>query len=67
MCNVSITIAYMSASPLATSHCEEKTSNSRLKTRGAAAPALELLGVFVRFRRTFPEGITFGGASAHEF
>ena len=45
----------------------KQTSNSSLKTCGAAAPALELLGVFVRFRRTFVEVITFGGASAHEF
>ena len=44
-----------------------KTSNSSLKTRGGAAPALELLGVFVRFRRTFAKVITFGGASVHEF
>ena len=45
-----------------------ETSNSSLKTRGAAAPpALKLLGVFVRFRRTFAEVIMFGGASAHEF
>ena len=34
---------------------------------GLPPPALELLGVFVRFRRTFAEVITFGGASAHEF
>ena len=47
--------------------CAGETSNSSLKTRGAAAPTLELLGVFVRFRRTFAEVITFGGASAHEF
>ena len=53
-------------------HTEEavvtnQTSNSSLKTRGAAAPALELLDVFDRFRRTFAEVITFGEASAHEF
>ena len=43
------------------------TSNSSSKTRGADAPALELLGVFLRFRITFAEIITFSGASAHEF
>ena len=43
------------------------TSNSSSKTRGADAPALELLGVFLRFRITFAEVITFSGASAHEF
>ena len=43
------------------------TSNSSSKTRGAAAPTLELLGVFLRFRITFAEVITFSGASAHEF
>ena len=46
---------------------QKQTSNSSLKTRGAAAPALELLGVFLRFRRTFAEDITFNGASAQEF
>ena len=44
-----------------------KTSNSSSKTCGAAAPTLELLGDYVRFRRTFAEVITFGEASAHEF
>ena len=37
------------------------------KLVGLPPLALELLGVFLRFRRTFAEVITFGGASAHEF
>ena len=37
--------------------------NDRMTTSNA----LELLGVFVMFRRTFTEVITIGGASAHEF
>ena len=37
------------------------------KLVGLPPPALELLGVFLRFRITFAEVITFSGASAHEF
>ena len=37
------------------------------KLVGLPPPALELLGVFLRFRKTFAEVITFSGASAHEF
>ena len=44
-----------------------KTSNSSLKTRGAAAPRTRITWRLFRFRRTFVEVITFGGASAHEF
>ena len=43
------------------------TSNSSSKTCGAAALHSNYLDVFLRFRRTFAEVITFGGASAHEF
>ena len=44
------------------------TSNSSSKMRGAAAPLpSNYLGVFIRFRRTFAEVITFGEAAAHEF
>ena len=37
------------------------------KLVGLPPPTLELLGVFLRFRITFAEVITFSGASAHEF
>ena len=37
------------------------------KLVGLPPPALELLGVFLRFKITFAEVITFSGASAHEF
>ena len=37
------------------------------KLVGLPPPALELLGVFLRFRIIFAEVITFSGASAHEF
>ena len=35
------------------------------KTRGAAAPHSNYLGVFCRFRRVFARVITFVGASAY--
>ena len=37
------------------------------KLVGLPPPHSNYLGVFPRFRRTFPEVITFGEASAHEF
>ena len=46
-----------------------KTSNSSLKTRGAAAPRTRITSAsfLIKFRRTFAEVITFGEATAHEF
>ena len=44
------------------------TSNSSLKTRGAAAPRTRITWAsFFKFRRTFAEVIMFGEATAHEF
>ena len=61
---------FMTSSILIIPHRNENTeaSNSSSKTRGAAAPPhSNYLRVFLRFRRTFAEVITFGEASGHEF